>query len=131
MQDGPQRFGCWLVVNTIARFLMCLSDVEEDVCGVVAVGEVADLVDHQDVRLEVARERVTQLALATGTRKVVDELGAVDEEAIEPFCRARYAIAMARCVFPRPGLPSRITELPSRTKSGESSEPNVVRRRVD
>ncbi len=53
------------------------------------------------------------------------------KSASKPFCIARYAIEMARCVLPRPGLPSRITECPSVTKSGESSEPKVVRRSVD
>ncbi len=56
---------------------------------------------------------------------------AVVNNASKPFCKARYAMAIARWVFPRPGLPSRITERPSVTKSGASREPIVVRRSAD
>lgn len=60
-----------------------VDDVEEDVRGVVAVGEVADLVHDQDVRSQVARQRVAQLASSARAREVVDELCAVDEERLE------------------------------------------------
>ncbi len=56
---------------------------------------------------------------------------AVVKSTSKPFCSARYAMAMARCVLPRPGLPTRITERPSVTKSGESREPTDVSRSVD
>lgn len=41
-------------------------DVEEHVRRVGAVGEVADLVDHEDVRVQVGRERLGQTALEAG-----------------------------------------------------------------
>ena len=53
------------------------------------------------------------------------------KSASKPFWSARYAMAIARCVLPRPVLPVRMTELPSVTKSGERSEPIVVSRSVD
>ena len=49
----------------------------------------------------------------------------------KPFCIARYAREIARCVLPRPVLPTRITEWPSVMKSGVSSEPIVVSGSVD
>ena len=60
-----------------------VDDVEEHIGGIVAVGEVADLVDHEDVRLDVAGERAAQEAIATGAGEVVDELRAVREERVE------------------------------------------------
>jgi hypothetical protein len=57
--------------------------VEEHVGRVVAVREVADLVDHEDVRLEVAHQRLAKLAASARAREVVDELGAVHEERLE------------------------------------------------
>ena len=56
---------------------------------------------------------------------------AVTNAASKPFWIARYARAIARCVFPRPGLPKRMSERPSVTKSGDKNEPMVVSRRVD
>ena len=41
-----------------------VDDVEEDVRGVVPVGQVADLVDDEDVRTHVHRERLAQSTLA-------------------------------------------------------------------
>ena len=35
-------------------------------------------------------------------------------------------MAIARWVLPRPGLPARISDRPSVTKSGESAEPSIV-----
>ena len=40
-------------------------------------------------------------------------------------------MATARCVLPRPGLPWRIRQRPSVTKSGASAEPSSARRSVD
>jgi hypothetical protein len=48
---------------------------------------------------------------------------AVTKSASKPFWIARYARATARCVFPRPGLPKRISERPSVTKSADRYEP--------
>jgi hypothetical protein len=60
-----------------------VDDVEEHVRSVVAVGEVTDLVHDQDVRPQVAHQRVSQLASSARAREVVDELRAVDEERLE------------------------------------------------
>lgn len=50
-----------------------VDDVEEHVGGVVAVGEVADLVDHEDVRVGVGGQGLAQAARAAGAGQVVDE----------------------------------------------------------
>lgn len=55
----------------------------EDIGGVVAVGEVADLIDAEDVRSHVLRERLAHASLAAGGREGVDELGSRGEERIE------------------------------------------------
>ena len=60
-----------------------VDDVEEHVRRVGAVGEVAHLVDHQDVRMGEARERLGQASLAEGRRELVDEFRRGDEERLE------------------------------------------------
>jgi hypothetical protein len=57
--------------------------VEEHVRGVVAVGEVAHLVDDEDVRVHVAREDFAQATIVARTRQVVDELCCRDEASLE------------------------------------------------
>jgi hypothetical protein len=105
--------------------------VEQYVGGGVAVGQIADLVDDEQVRLDIARERLAQTAFAARGREIVDQIGAVVKSASKPFCSARYAMATARCVLPRPGLPPKITTPPSVMKSRLRSEPMVVKRKVD
>jgi hypothetical protein len=56
---------------------------------------------------------------------------AVTKLASKPFCIARYAMAIARCVLPRPWRPEKTTLRPSVTKSGLSRVPSMVRRSVD
>ena len=61
-----------------------VDDVEEHVRCVGAVGEVADFVDHQDVRMGEAGERFGQAPGAEGRRELVDEFCGGDEEGFEP-----------------------------------------------
>jgi len=59
----------WLVGGVDGRALLdvaLLDDMEEHVGGVIAVSDVADLVDHQDVWLDVAGERLAHAPPATG-----------------------------------------------------------------
>ena len=58
-------------------------DVVEDVGRVGTVGQVADLVADQDVRCDVAGERIGEPTLARGDGEVLDELGGGDEEGVE------------------------------------------------
>src|SRR5436309_88881 len=60
-----------------------VDDVEEHVRGVRAVGEIADLVDHEHLWMRVECKRVAQASLATRARQLVDERGRGDEERIE------------------------------------------------
>ena len=60
-----------------------VDDVEEHVRGVVAVCEVAHLVDDEHVGLHVLHERLAQTALSAGAREVVDELGSCHEARVE------------------------------------------------
>jgi hypothetical protein len=46
-----------------ASYVSVVDDVIEDASRVVAVGEVADLVDDEHMRLDVAAERITELAV--------------------------------------------------------------------
>ena len=57
--------------------------VIEDVGGVGAVGEVADLVDDEDVGLDEGRERLAHFAFSAGQREVLDELGGGREKGVE------------------------------------------------
>jgi hypothetical protein len=51
-----------------------VDDVEEDVGGVVAVGEVTDLVDDEHMWLDEAGEGLSKLARSAGDGEDLDEL---------------------------------------------------------
>jgi hypothetical protein len=64
-----------LVVKSMGfREVAFVDDLEEDVGGVVPEGEVADLVDDQDVGVEVVVERLGQPSGAGGVGEFLDEL---------------------------------------------------------
>ena len=52
-----------------------VDDPPEEVCGVVGVVEVADLVDDEDVGLNIFRSDFAELAVARCLGEVVDEVG--------------------------------------------------------
>jgi len=60
-----------------------VDNVEQDVGRVIAVGQVADLIDEEHVRLEVVGKRLAQPPLLGRRREVLDELGAVHEQRLE------------------------------------------------
>jgi hypothetical protein len=60
-----------------------VDDVIEDVRGVVAVREVADFVDDEHVRLDVASERFVHASVATRRREVLDHGCGGGEERVE------------------------------------------------
>jgi hypothetical protein len=60
-----------------------VDDVVEDVGRLVAVGQVANFVDHEDVRVGVARDCLAEAALAAGDGELLDERGGGDEEGVE------------------------------------------------
>ena len=60
-----------------------VDEVEEDVGGVVAVGEVSDLVDDEVVGAEEAVEGVADGALAGGVGEAFDEVCGGGEEHVE------------------------------------------------
>ena len=61
-----------------------VDDVEEHVGGIGAVGQVADFVDHEHVRLRVRGERVREPTGAKRGGEIVDDFGQAE--------RFRYAI---------------------------------------
>lgn len=82
--------------------------------------------------MRVRRQRGRELADAKRARQIVDEGGRRREERIEAILNgAVRAMAIARWVFPRPGLPARISERPSVTKSAASAEPSMWSRNDD
>ena len=83
-----------------------VDDVEEHVGGVVAVREVADLVDDEHVRFEVARERFAKPTVTTRARGSSMSSAQFTKSPSKPLCIARYAREIARCVLPRPVLPT-------------------------
>ena len=66
-----------------------VDDVEEHVGGVGAVGEVADFVDDEDVRVDVACERVGQAPLRKAAESSSMSSAAVTKSASKPFWIAR------------------------------------------
>ncbi len=85
VQDGPPALRVLVggEDHGAAADVSVVDDVVEHVGGIVAVAKVTDLVDHQDVRLDVAPERVAHGAVTTGGGQVVDELRRGREERIE------------------------------------------------
>src|SRR5215472_18638980 len=60
-----------------------VNDMKQDIRCVIAVGQVADLVDDEQLRSDKASERIAQLTGAAGGGQFVDERGGRDEECIE------------------------------------------------
>lgn len=56
-----------------------VDDVEEHMSGVVAVGQIADLVDPQDCRVEVWGERLAEPTVSACCREIVDQVSRRDE----------------------------------------------------
>ena len=92
--------------------------VEEHVGGIRPVGQISYFVHDENVRVRVGSQRLTQVSFLTRVRKVFDQFGCEVNSASKPFWMARYPMATAKCVFPRPVFPCRIKERPSVTKSG-------------
>lgn len=81
-----------------------VDDVVEDVGRLVAVGEVADLVDHEHVRVGVVGDRLAQAALAAGDGKLLDERGGGDEEGVEAVLDGPVGDGDGEVGLPAPGL---------------------------
>ena len=60
-----------------------IDHVVEHVGGLRAVREIAHLVNHQDMRVRVAIERLVQAALPTRIGQILDQLGGGGEERVE------------------------------------------------
>ncbi|MDB4937805.1 MAG: hypothetical protein JWP87_4777 [Labilithrix sp.] len=108
-----------------------VDDVVEDVRSVIAASEVADIVDHRHVWLHVTRESVAELPIATRCRELLDQLRRRDEERVEAVRHRAIRDGNREVRLAASGFASRMTERPSVTKSGVSSEPTVVRRSGD
>jgi len=81
-----------------------VDDVIEDVGGIVAVGEITDLVDNEHVGAYVFREGLAQLALAARGGQVVDQLGGGGEENIEPVLHGAVRDRDRKVRLAAPGL---------------------------
>jgi hypothetical protein len=62
--------------------------VVQDVRRILPVREIADLIDDQHVRRDVAHEGVGELVVMRSDREILDEFGGGDEERVEAFCIA-------------------------------------------
>jgi hypothetical protein len=60
-----------------------VDDVIEDVRSVVAIGEIANLIDNQDVGAHVGCDRLAHLSFPACSGEVIDELCRSREERIE------------------------------------------------
>jgi hypothetical protein len=104
--------------------------VKEHVGGIGSVAEIAHFIDDQHGRMGVGLQRLRELPVAKGGGEVVDQHGRGGEDGVKSWM-ARYAIAIAKCVLPRPVLPEKMSDRPSVTKSGASAEPSICTRSVD
>src|SRR5690606_32201483 len=67
----------------LASEISLVDDLEENVCGVVGEGEVANLVDDEHVGVQVVVERGLEPAGAGGVGEALDELGGGGEASLE------------------------------------------------
>jgi len=107
-----------------------VDDVEEHVRRVGAVGQIADLVHDEECGVRVGRERLGETSFPKCCREIVDELGGGREEGIESVLDGAVGEGDGE-VRLRPGLPRRIRQRPSVTKSADRAEPRSDRRTVD
>ncbi len=91
-----------------------VDNVVKDVGCIVTVGEIADLVDDEDVWLEVLRQRLSQAPFATGSRQVIDETGGCGEEGVEAILQSaigdrdgKVGLATPRLALQDDGAPFR------------------------
>jgi len=105
-----------------------VDDVKEQVCGIRAVREIADLVDDQDGWMRVDLQRLRELSLAKRGREIVSESGGGGEEDIE-------AVAVGngdrQVRFPSAPVAGEDQVRPSVTKSGANADPSIWSRSVD
>ena len=82
---SPQASSDLLVVKIMERRLRWRSvdDVEEHVRGVVAVREVADLIDDEHVQVSVLGDGFAETAMPASHRELLDERRGGDEERVE------------------------------------------------
>jgi hypothetical protein len=85
VQDGAPGVGVLVrrEDHRALRLMAMIDDVIEHVRRIGAVGQVADLVDDEDIRRDVATERVGEATVARCDRKIFDQLGGADEERVE------------------------------------------------
>jgi hypothetical protein len=48
-------------------------DMEEDIGGVLPVGQIFDFVNHKDVRISIGRQRLLQMSFPAGIGKILDQ----------------------------------------------------------
>jgi hypothetical protein len=108
-----------------------VDDVEEHVRGVGTVGEVADFVDHEQRRVSVCNEGVSETSLPKGSGELVDELGSGDEERIESVLDGAVSDGDGEMCFPAAGF-SHEDQTPSLgNEVRERAEPSRDNRTVD
>jgi hypothetical protein len=109
-----------------------IDDVKEDVGRVVAVGEVSDLIDDEQVRLEIPREGLAQVTPTAGGGQVINQVRGGREERVEAILQGSVGDRDSEVgLSPSRLFPSKMTEPPSVMKSGLRSEPIVVSFRAD
>ena len=91
--------------------------MEEHVGSVRTVGQISDLIDHQNMRVGIGRERLLEVSSLASIGEILDEFRFGGEESLEAVRMARYPMATAGWVLPLPVLPCRINDRPSVTKS--------------
>jgi hypothetical protein len=105
--------------------------VKEHVRGIGAVREIPHLVDHQDRRMCVGLERLRELPLAKGGGQIIDQRRRGGEESVEAVLDRAVRDRDCQVRFPAAGLPEKINDRPSVTKSGASAEPSMCSRSDD
>ena len=105
--------------------------MEEHVGGIGALREIADFVDDEDRRMRVVPQGLRELAGAKRRREIVDQGGGCCEEGVEAVLNRAVRDGNRQVGLAAAGLPARMSDRPSVTKSGERAEPSIWRRNDD
>lgn len=108
-----------------------VEDMEEHVGGIGALREIADFVDDEDRRMRVGRQGLRELAGAKRRRAIVDQGGGCCEEGVEAVLNRAVRDGNRQVGLAAAGLPARMSDRLSVTKSGQSAEPSIWRRNDD
>src|SRR5260370_8481819 len=78
--------------------------MEQDIGGILSVGQVTDLIDHQNVSVGVGHQRLLQLSLPAGIGEIFDQFCGSGEAGFEAILNGAITDSYRQMGFPSAGL---------------------------